>query len=270
MCVRDGISRLAMRLSLLTGLTSFGRARRLRHNDFQFVRKQKSEQEGSTIKCCWKVFIQPYLGTILCLRLLFRNQLFSSKPSEFLLKSLLVAELSLFISLKAQFCALRHTTLCLRTIFAHQHFHSEKFFIFRRSVLPSFALQRILNQNWIKLKPFCNTREQLVKILPLTKLFSASSSQHSQSELRIIRATKIHVREQRKPSIEWTEPRKSFPNISARRKILPIFSLFSPLAAADASALITENGTQSFPFACRKAFSKNIIRGGRTEFVFHS
>lgn len=175
MCVRDGISRLAMLLSLITGLTSFRRSQRLRNTNVQFIRKQK---KSSTIKCCWKLFIQPYLGTILCLRLLFRNQLFPdegfSLPS--FSKSLLAAELSLFISSKAQFCcALRHTTLCLRTIFAHQHFHSEKFFIFLLSVLPYFALQRISNQNWIKLKPFRYSREPLVKILALTKLFSLPS-----------------------------------------------------------------------------------------------
>lgn len=159
-----------------------------------------------------------------------RKQLFSTKASRFRGVSpeslLLVVELSLFISLKAQFgCALSHTTLCLRTIFTHQHFHSEKFSFFFSSFFLISLCSGFRIKTWIKLRPFCYSQERLVKILALTKPFNLSSQLTELSLNWEYLQTKIHVREQRKPSIEWTESRKMFP-ISRREEFSSNFLSF--------------------------------------------
>lgn len=104
----------------------------------------------------------------------------------------------------------------------------------------------------------------------LWQSFSAflPSSQHS-VWTQNNRETKIHVREQRKPSIKWSERRKMFPISQRDEKFFQFSLFFSSLGSADAVALITENGTQSFPFACREKLFQEHYQPGRG-FVFHS
>lgn len=179
----------------------------------------------------WKLFIQPYLGTILCLCLLFRNQLFPV-ASEFLPKvsfSLLnYPYLFLRKHSSVVLCATLHsvyeqsslTNTCTARNFSF--FFSPFFLISLRS---EFQIKTELNWSPFAILENCLTRSWL------WQCFSAflPSAQHS-VWTQNNRGTKIHVREQRKPSIEWTERRKMFRNISARRKVFQL-SLFSLLSA---------------------------------------
>lgn len=242
MCVRDGISRLAMLLSLLTGLTSLRRTQRLRNNNFQFIRKQK---KSSTIKCCWKLFIQPYLGTILCLRLLFRNQLFPTKASPSFSKVSFPLLNYPYLYLRKHssvvLCATLHSVYeqsSLTNTFTARNFSffSSPFFLL--SLCSEFQIKTELN--W---SPFAILESYLSRSW-LWQSFSAflPSSQHS-VWTQNNRETKIHVREQRKPSIEWNERRKMFPISQREEKFFQFSLFFSSLGCVDAVALITENGT---------------------------